>query len=231
MFIKAKQQTFLKKSTDSASTLSDNQKVVVAPDKIYEVEVKLGGLVKGHQLLKLAHAAGDWYVFAQHWDFDDDPAKPTANNNIPSQAIALIKEFEGYSSTVYNDGVGVATIGYGTTVYPNGARVRFGDRPITEAEAIIYSNNDLRNFWDTLVRTIPFWKEMTDNQRSALLSFAYNLGAHFYNSNGFSTISGSLARKNWGKIPDDFLLYVNPGSSVEAGLTRRRRREGDLWRT
>jgi len=230
MFIKAKQQTFLKKSTDSASTLSDNQKVVVAPDKIYEVEVKLGGLVKGHQLLRLAYGAGDWYVFAQHWDFDDDPAKPTANNNIPSQAIALIKEFEGYSSTVYNDGVGVATIGYGTTVYPNGSRVRFGDRAISKEEALSYSNHDFNNFWNILTRTIPFWKEMTDNQRSALFSFAYNLGAHFYNASGFNTISLSLANRNWRKIPQDFLLYVNPGSNVELGLKRRRVAEGDLWK-
>ena len=193
-------------------------------DKQKEALIKMWGLLSDQERTEITS------VWRSAKPPQTKPVTPPTNN-IPKQAIALIKEFEGYSSTVYNDGVGVATIGYGTTVYPNGARVRFGDRPITEAEAIIYSNNDLRNFWDTLVRTIPFWKEMTDNQRSALLSFAYNLGAHFYNSNGFSTISGSLARKNWGKIPDDFLLYVNPGSSVEAGLTRRRRREGDLWRT
>lgn len=159
------------------------------------------------------------------------PFTSPATNNIPPQAIALIKEFEGYSSTVYDDGVGVATIGYGTTIYPNGVRVKFGDRPITEAEAIIYSNHDLKTFWGTLGRTIPFWKDMGDNQRSALLSFAYNLGAHFFNSDGFRTISASLTKKHWNKIPQDFLLYVNPGSNVEAGLKRRREREGTLWRT
>ena len=33
---------------------------------------------------------------------------------------------------------------------------------------------------------------MTDNQRSALVSFAYNLGAAFYGAVGFETISKRL---------------------------------------
>jgi lysozyme len=70
---------------------------------------------------------------------------------------------------------------------------------------------------------------MNDNQRGALLSFAYNLGAGFYNSSNFSTISCHLREKNWAEIPKTLELYRNPGSKVEAGLLRRRKAEGKLW--
>jgi GH24 family phage-related lysozyme (muramidase) len=36
---------------------------------------------------------------------------------------------------------------------------------------------------------IPYWSEMSDGKRGALLSFAYNLGASFYGSGNFNTIT------------------------------------------
>ena len=86
-------------------------------------------------------------------------------------------------------------------------------------------------YLSTLEREVPYWREMNDNQRGALLSFSYNLGAHFYGSAGFSTISRVLREKEWNKVPDALYLYRNPGTSVEAGLTRRRIAEGDLWKS
>jgi hypothetical protein len=70
---------------------------------------------------------------------------------------------------------------------------------------------------------------MTDNQRSALVSFAYNLGAGFYGAQGFETISKRLKEKDWQRVPEALLLYRNPGSNFEAGLRRRREAEGKLW--
>jgi hypothetical protein len=70
---------------------------------------------------------------------------------------------------------------------------------------------------------------MDDNQRSALVSFAYNIGAGFYGSAGFETISRCLRERNWADVPAALELYRNPGTNVEAGLLRRRRAEGKLW--
>ena len=70
---------------------------------------------------------------------------------------------------------------------------------------------------------------MNDNQRGALLSFAYNLGAGFYGSSDFTTITRVLKNKEWSKVPDAFYLYRNPGTRVEVGLARRRVAEGKLW--
>ena len=39
-----------------------------------------------------------------------------------------------------------------------------------------------KDFWNVLKTTVPYWEEMSNGQRGALLSFAYNLGAHFYAS-------------------------------------------------
>jgi GH24 family phage-related lysozyme (muramidase) len=70
---------------------------------------------------------------------------------------------------------------------------------------------------------------MNENQQGALLSFAYNLGARFYGSSGFNTITRVLKNKEWDKVPDALYLYRNPGTRVEAGLARRRTAEGKLW--
>ena len=72
---------------------------------------------------------------------------------------------------------------------------------------------------------------MNDNQRGALLSFAYNLGSGFYGGGNFNTITSRLKNKEWDKVPDALYLYRNPGSNVEAGLARRRKAEGKLWST
>lgn len=71
---------------------------------------------------------------------------------------------------------------------------------------------------------------MSDGQRGALLSFAYNLGAGFYGGSNFQTITRCLKEKDWNKVPEALLLYRNPGSNVEAGLLRRRKAEGELWK-
>jgi GH24 family phage-related lysozyme (muramidase) len=70
---------------------------------------------------------------------------------------------------------------------------------------------------------------MNDNQKGSLLSFAYNLGARFYGSSGFNTITKVLRNKEWGNVPDTLKMYRNPGSNVEVGLLRRRGAEGRLW--
>jgi hypothetical protein len=70
---------------------------------------------------------------------------------------------------------------------------------------------------------------MEDHQKSALISFAYNLGSGFYGAAGFETISKRLRERDWSAVPEAMLLYCNPGSSFEAGLKRRREAEGKLW--
>jgi GH24 family phage-related lysozyme (muramidase) len=144
--------------------------------------------------------------------------------------LAIIKEFEGCHLSAYPDplsGGDPWTIGYGTTRYGAGDPVKRGDK-INVIEADMLLRLEVDRIADRL-RAIPHWNAMGDNQKSALVSFAYNLGSSFYGSDGFDTISKALHSKDWAAVPAAMALYCNPGSSVEAGLRRRRAAEGALW--
>jgi GH24 family phage-related lysozyme (muramidase) len=147
-----------------------------------------------------------------------------------ADAIQIIKEFEGCHLSAYPDplsGGDPWTIGYGTTRYGAGDPVKRGDK-INVIEADMLLRLEVDRIADRL-RAIPHWASMADPQRCALISFAYNLGIGFYGSAGFETISAALRDKDWAAVPAAMLLYCNPGTSVEAGLLRRRKAEGALW--
>jgi lysozyme len=102
---------------------------------------------------------------------------------------------------------------------------------ISQQQADEYLMYDIENRFLPKIRNIPYWGEMNDNQRGALLCFAYNLGGDFYGSSDFGTITRVLKNKEWDKVPEALKLYRNPGTNVEAGLLRRRIAEGKLWST
>jgi GH24 family phage-related lysozyme (muramidase) len=106
--------------------------------------------------------------------------------------------------------------------------VQKGDK-INRVEADMLLRQEVDRIVEKLRATIPFWVAMADNQKCALVSFAYNLGSGFYGSEGFETISKRLREKDWAAVPEALLLYRNPGTNVEAGLKRRREAEGKLW--
>ena len=146
-------------------------------------------------------------------------------------AAEIIAEFEGFRGLPYKCPAGVWTIGYGTTYYPDGTLVNSWDKAISKSRAMELLENYMDNaLVPVLERTIPTWGVMNNNQKAAIISFAYNLGSHFYGGSGFRTITKALSTKdNWKQVPSALMLYVNPGSSFEAGLRRRRKAEGDLW--
>lgn len=146
-------------------------------------------------------------------------------------ALKLIKDFEGCHLDAYPDplsGGDPWTIGYGTTRYGDGRPVQRGHK-INMVEADMLLRLEVDRIAEKLRATVPYWGEMADHQKCALISFAYNLGSGFYGSKGFETISKRLREKDWAGVPDALLLYRNPGSNVEAGLKRRRIAEGDVW--
>jgi len=148
-----------------------------------------------------------------------------------TEGINLIKEFEGCKLQAYPDpktGAAPITIGWGSTRRPDGTTFMLGQR-ITQHQADEYLDYDIRYRFIPELEKIPYWSEMNVNQRGSLLSFAYNLGAGFYNGVGFNTISRNLREKDWKAIPETLKMYRNPGTNVEAGLLRRRIAEGNLW--
>lgn len=150
---------------------------------------------------------------------------------VPNPGIELIKVFEGSRLEAYPDpktGGLPITIGWGSTRKRDGSPFRLGER-ISQQEA-----DDLlmwqleREFLPPLER-IPGWQQLNANQQGAILSFAYNLGANFYNSRGFETISRVLREQDWRQIERALTMYRNPGTNVEEGLLRRRLSEADAF--
>ena len=156
----------------------------------------------------------------------------TPTPNILSQdGVRLIKEYEGCHLSAYYDpltGGLPITIGWGSTKDMNGNSFKITDK-ITQQQADQLLDYQLRNQYLPPLTKIPYWNEMNDEMRGSLLSFAYNLGANFYGSEGFNTITKVLKEKSWHLVPEALYRYRNPGSSVEKGLARRRRAEGALW--
>ena len=257
--ISTKVDTFLKARPDQGSSLSDNDKVFAKarttyPIVAYKAEgdhllVTLGTDSQGQQVY--VNARTNWYVYRPSVDVlrDGEPlslsnraiaglptgAAATAGGGVPKAGVELIKEFEGYESQAYADpihGWAVPTIGYGTTVYPNGQKVRQGDT-VNPTQAEEYLIHHIEATARPDLERIPTWGQMNDNQRGAIYSFAYNLGSAFYGNGAFGSITrvcDSVDR--WTDLPwiaEQFVKYRNPGTSAEAGLRRRREAEAKLF--
>ena len=147
-------------------------------------------------------------------------------------ALPLVQEFEGCHLTAYPDpetNNEPWTIGWGTTVYSNGTKVKKGDT-ITQTLADDLLLERLQKDEIILSKRIPYWYSMNNNQKAALISFTYNCGSSWFGSNGFNSLTKVIAERNYSKVPEVLMLYVNPGGPTEAGLRRRRKAEGDLFK-
>jgi len=200
--------------------------------------IKFIDAVENHKDLEHQNRAWAFLQASVHKEILDEFARIYRNQKIeptldglPLQGVALIKEFEGCHLKAYYDpltGGLPITIGWGSTRRKDGTRFMIGNK-ITQEEADDLLYYQLRREFIPSLQKIPYWSEMNDRKRAALLSFAYNLGADFYGNPDFNTITRVLKNKEWDKVPKTLELYKNPGSSVEAGLLRRRRAEGKLW--
>lgn len=147
-----------------------------------------------------------------------------------SKGVSLIREFEQLRLKAYLCESKVWTIGWGTTVYPNGVKVKAGDT-ITKEEAESFLMLKLRSIISKLEK-LPNYNSLNSNQKSALLSFAYNMGENFYGAEGFDTITRVIKYYNpslRSQVPNAFLLYNKSNGRKSDGLDRRRKREAQLW--
>ena len=200
--------------------------------------IKFIDAVKNHKDLEHQNRAWEFLQASIHKELLDEFARIYRNEKveptlegIPEAGIKLIKEFEGCHLKAYYDpltGGLPITIGWGSTRRKDGSRFMIGNI-ITQEEADDLLYFQLRREFLPALQKIPYWNEMNENQQGALLSFSYNLGAGFYGSPNFNTITRVLKEKKWSEVPKALELYRNPGTNVEKGLLRRRIAEGTLW--
>ncbi|MWC19655.1 glycoside hydrolase family protein [Acinetobacter johnsonii] len=137
--------------------------------------------------------------------------------------VDLISGFEGKRLVAYDDGVGVWTIGFGTTVYPNGIKVKKGDT-CTEAQAKAYMAHDLKKFESAVNNTVKV--PLNQNQFDALVSLAYNIGTDAFSK---STLVKKLNANDNRAAADQFDVWVNAGGKRMQGLVNRRAKEKALF--
>lgn len=143
-----------------------------------------------------------------------------------NKGIPLIKRFEGLKLRAYLCPAGLPTIGYGSTFYEDGSKVKLGDViTIDRADKL-------------LIHTVAQFERQVDaavtstinaNQLGALTSFAFNVGmGNFRRSTLLRLVN---ANPNNAAIRQEFMKWNKAKGQVLAGLTRRRTAEADLYFT
>lgn len=148
-----------------------------------------------------------------------------------NECFEIVKEFEGFSSRAYRCPAGVWTIGYGTTVYPGGLKVKAGDI-CTAQQAEAWLAHDLSSVAADVNSLVTV--ALTQGQFDALVSFAYNTGSDIDADNipeglGDSTLLRKLNAGDTAGAADEFLKWVNGGGKKLPGLVRRRKAERELF--
>jgi lysozyme len=144
---------------------------------------------------------------------------------IPSQnGINLIKKWEKFKANSYLCPAGVPTIGYGSTFWTDGRRVRLGQTvTLQEAEKL------MAYFLANVIHFIP--DNVNQNQFDAICSLIYNIGvANFRKSKLLKKVKENPDDLS---IRDEFMkwtLHRKNGQLVPSnGLKNRRKEEADLY--
>lgn len=139
----------------------------------------------------------------------------------PSQkAIDIIKKWEGMKLTAYKCSAGKWTIGYGSTMYINGDKVKEGDKITKEkAEELL--------MWFLKKKSLLIKASVNQNQFDALCSLMYNIGIG-------ALLDSILYKKvrinpNDKDIRNEFMRWKFASGKVIQGLINRRKDEADLY--
>ena len=116
----------------------------------------------------------------------------------------------------YDDGTGVCTIGYGTTIYPNGKTVQYCDLcTIEQAQSLM--QHDLKRFEQAVSTAIKV--PLNQHQFDALVSLTYNIGIGAFRN---STLLKLLNTSDYVGASNQFDVWVKAGGQTVQGLVNRR---------
>ena len=148
-----------------------------------------------------------------------------------SKALEVIKHYEGLELAPYICPGNVVTIGYGTTVYPNGEAVKMTDEPITPKYAEECLAFYVKSFEKQVLAFLHAKNiSLINDELSALVSFSYNLGLGPLKEQNRS-LHQAMLTKDREQIAKAMLLYCKAGGKRLEGLVRRRETEAHLFLT
>lgn len=130
----------------------------------------------------------------------------------------FVDKYEGERLTAYKCPAGIWTIGQGITVYPNGNPVKEGDT-ITKQYSQALTTDYFMKHIDPVI--VGMGKKFTLNQKEALGSLIYNIGASAFKKSKLYTaiMNGDIKGiySNWD--------WISAGGKVLKGLAKRRAEE------
>ena len=149
---------------------------------------------------------------------------------MPTTAIALAKQFEGFERRVkrgtqiaaipYVCPAGFWTIGYGHLCAPD-------HPPITAAEGETYLAQDLSKALNATLCYCPVLATESDRRLAAIVDFTFNLGAGRLQT---STLRRRINQRDWQSAARELHRWVYGGGRVLPGLVARRKAEATLLR-
>ena len=143
---------------------------------------------------------------------------------VNKKGIELLHHFESCKLEAYLCPAKIWTVGWGNTRYEDGSPVKKGDK-ITQERADELFLNILATFEKGVLARVK--KEVNDNQFSALVCIAYNIGlGNFASSTLLKFVNANPSNP---AIRDQFMRWNKGGGVVLNGLVRRRKAEADLY--
>lgn len=144
---------------------------------------------------------------------------------ISENGINLIRKYEGFYPDAYLCPAGVPTIGYGSTMWADGRKIKLGEK-------ISLENAEKLLMWEINNKALHIQSlNLNQNQFDAVMSFVYNVGLG-------ALLKSTLYKKaridrNDPTIRDEFMKWNKArknGVLVPLkGLTNRRKAEADLY--
>jgi lysozyme len=141
-------------------------------------------------------------------------------------AKTIAKPFEGFRSRPYLCPAGVATIGYGSTMYPDGHKVTLSDPPVTEQEAEALLDWEMAKCVAGAMRYCP-GLGVDSGKLGAIADFCFNLGIGRLQT---STLRRRINQQDWPAAASELQRWVYAGGRKLRGLVLRREAEAAYFR-
>lgn len=159
--------------------------------------------------------------------------------HLSDKGARFIGAFEGLRLEPYNDPAGLATIGYGHLIHhgPLTASDRRHWGKLTQMAALRLLQADAEKASFAVHKLVK--AKINQAQHDALVSFAFNVGVGALETSTLlrklndypGTPLGVIGRKAKAEVRSELMRWDRAGSTVLAGLKRRREAEGRLFST
>lgn len=147
----------------------------------------------------------------------DDFCQATKDLKVDDNGNKYIKQHEGFVKTVYDDGNGFPTVGYGHKVVPTDD-LKLRDT-ITDERADTFFGTDLPPM-EKAVRNAAGTTDLSQNEFNALTDLAFNVGPGVFTTDKSPSLMKALKAGDY-KSMSEQLRYTGKDPDTKEGLINR----------